>query len=783
MEGLDLPENDDLIKVMQDKRYVVVRSEEELIEMVEHIKKWDLISFDTETTTLNPRKGRIVGISVSAEIGVGYYLPILVYENNELQPYYISEVSCFDLAKRVIRLLSSKKIIGHNLSFDTRYVKCEYGIDLVPSIYADTVLLVHTVSEEGVGEAVGSFALKEIAKAIQDKIGLDMEKEANQEQIELKESIKYNGGFTTKENYEIYKADLAILGKYACADTDLTLRVFNYYKEILSTEGLDKFFFEDEVMPLYKEVTIPMESNGVKLDLDLMQKAREEILTDLENYKKLVITGLLSFTEVKEWVIAKALEEFPVSNKGRFAQELVKKSGQNFPVSSKTGKYLINAANVNLYAEEPLKSFLSTGDATLLDENYVLSVSVGLWKESQNGDYFNIQSKDHMGSIAFDALGMKPLSETEKGKAKFDEDFIQSISSKHSWAKNLRIYNKLLKIKSTYIDRFLDKQEDGLYYFYYKQHATVSGRYGSDAQQLPRPKEEGDDDPIIIRYTNMIRAFFISKPGNIFIDCDYSSLEPRVFAHVSGDSNLKKIFADSLDFYSYIAIQTEKLSGVSANPKDANFLKKVSPSKRQSAKAYSLGIAYGLKAYALSKTLDVPIKEAEKLINGYLEGFPELANWMRSTEAFVKSNGYVKVETGRIRHLPKVPYLYKKFGDGLLDWKTRGIIEKSLGKELVLSMVRDFKNGVNASFNVQIQALAASIVNRAAIKINREFKKVGIKGLVVANIHDQLIMEVCESRTEDAKRIVQECMENTTLLNGVSLVAIPEIAKNLRDGH
>lgn len=767
---------------MNNKRYVTVNSEETLVEMIRHIKNADIVSFDTETTGLNPRKGRIIGISVSAEVGIGYYLPILVFKEGGLSEAFIDEVGCSSLAKKTFQLLKAKKLIGHNLSFDTRFVNCEYQVDLVPSIYADTLLLVHTVSEEGVGVG-GGFALKEIAKSIQEHLGLDMDKEANEEQIELKASIKANGGSTTKENYEIFKADLEILSKYACADTDLTLRVFNYYSNVLKEEGLESFFYEEEVMPLYREVTIPMESNGVLLDIELMESSRAEIIEDLANYKKLVIGELLKDSRVKEWVVAKATTEFPPSNKGRFVQYLIKKTGQSFPLSEKTGKYLVNATNVKLCANDETREFLLTGDPTLIDENLSLKISMSLWKETQDGDFFNIQSKDHLGQIAFVSLGMAPLSTTDKGKAQFDDEFIQSIADKHEWAKNLRIYNKLLKIKSTYMDRFLEKQEDGMYYFYYKQHATVSGRYGSDAQQLPRPKEEGEEDPIVLKYNNLIRGFFISKPGNIFIDCDYSSLEPRVFAHVSGDANLKRIFTDNLDFYSYIAIQTEKLTGVSANPKDPNFLKKVSPSKRQSAKAYSLGIAYGLKAYALSKTLEVPIKEAEKLVNGYLEGFPELANWMKRTEAFVKSNGYVKVETGRIRHLPKVSYLYEKFGDGLLDWKTKENLEKSLGKELVLNMLRDYKNSINASFNVQIQALAASIVNRAAIRISREFKKSGINGLVIANIHDQLVMEVCESSAEEAKKIVQESMEKTTLLNGVSLVAIPEVSKNLRDGH
>jgi len=769
---------------MEDKRYVTVDTMDTLTEMVNHIKKHDIVAFDTETTSLNPRKGKIIGLSVSAEVGVGYYMPTIIFRDGDLHDCYIEDTLCHDIAKRVLKILATKKLIMHNGSFDSRFVKGFYDIDLVPSLYADTVLLVHTVSEEGAGDGVGaSFGLKEIAKAIQGELGIDMEKEANEEQIELKASIKNNGGSTTKDNYEIYKADLPILSKYACADTDLTLRIFNHYIKILKEEDLESFFYDEEVMPLYREVTIPMERNGMLLDMALILQSKEEIIADLEKYKKLTIKELIKDPRVKEWVIEKALTTFPPNHKGGFAQQLVKEYEYDIPKSEKTGKYSLTAATIATCPDGPIKNFLKSGNTIYLEEDIAIKISVKMWRERQGGDYFNIQSKDHLGSIAFTALGFKPLSATDKGKDKFDEDFIQSISGTYEWAKNLRIYNKLLKIKSTYMDRFLDRQEDGMYYFSYKQHGTVSGRYSSDSQQLPRPKEEGEDDPIILKYNNNIRAFFISKPNYIFIDDDYSSLEPRVFAHVSGDDNLKKIFSDNLDFYSHIAIQTEKLQGVSANPKDANFLKKVQPSKRQSAKEYSLGIAYGLKSYALSKTLEISLKEADKLVKGYLEGFPDLAKWMKYTEAFVKEHGYVKVQTGRIRHLPKVPYLYKKFGDSILNWEFQRKLENSLGKEVVTNMARDYKNGINNSFNVGIQGLAASIVNRAAIRINRLFKERGIDGKVVANIHDQLVAEVHEDSVEEAKVIVQDCMENTTKLDGVDLIAVPSLARNMKDGH
>ncbi len=768
---------------MSNKYYVKVDSWDSLKEMVDHIKSNDIISFDTETTSLNTRQGKIIGISVSGEVGVGYYLPTILFKDGELVDHYIEDKSCHDLAKKIISLLLNKKIIGHNLSFDSRFVNNFYGIDVTPSIYADTILLVHTVSEEGAGEGPSSsFALKEIAKYIQQHIGLDVEREANIEQIELKESIKSNGGSVTKENFEIFKADIDILSKYACADTDLTLRVYNHYIKILREEGLEDFFFEEEVMPLYKEVTIPMESNGMKIDLDLILKSRDEITEDMLKYKKMVLKDLMSYDKVKEWVIKMAREEFPISHRGNFAQEYVKTLDYKFPVSEKTGKFQINAKTLAAMEDGSVKDFLKTGDTKFIEQHEADFISLKLWKNFQEGDYINIQSKKHLASIAFEVLKMKPLTYTDKGQPQFDDDFIQSISDKYEWAKNIRIYNKLLKIKSTYMDRFLDNQEDGMYYFYYKQHATVSGRYGSDAQQLPRPKEEGEEEPIVLKYNNLIRAFFVSKPGMVFIDCDYESLEPKVFSHVADDDGLRDIFRNGWDFYSTIAIRTEKLDQYSPDKKADNYLKKLANPVRQKAKAYSLGIPYGMSPYALAKSLDIPQKEAEKLVNGYLDGFPNLKKWMEESKEFAKRNGYVKTEVGRIRHLPLLKFLYDKFGDDLMDYEFRQRLSSKLGEETVLNMYRDYKQSINNSRNVQIQGLAASIVNRAAIQINRAFKKYGIEGMVVAQIHDQLVMEVREDQAEQASKIVKDKMENTTKIS-LPLVAPPALAHNLRDGH
>jgi len=535
-------------------------------------------------------------------------------------------------------------------------------------------------------------------------------------------------------------------------------------------------------MPLYREVTILMEDKGVKLDIELIKSSREKIDGDMTIYHNLVIEDLLAREEVQKWIRQKAQEAFPPSNKGSFAQEVVKYFNIQLPTSGISGKYSITKSNLLTLPDSPVKTFLLEGLEHVLDQSDLDKISMILWKKDNDDAYFNIQSKDQMGDIAFNALGIKPLSATKKGKAQFDDDLIQSIADQHSWASKLRIYGKLLKIKSTYMDRFLDAQEEGRYYFYYKQHGTVSGRYGSDAQQLPRPKEEGEDHPIVVEYTNLVRAFFISEQGNSFIDCDYESLEPHVFAHVSGDEGLKDIFRNNWDFYSTIAIKTEHLYQYSPDKKAENFLRKHAPALRNKAKAYALGIPYGMGAYALGKTIDIPQKKAQVLVDGYLNGFPALKQWMEDSKTQAQTLGYVKTQVGRIRHLDKVKKIYETLGDAITDWQLRNMLSKQYGKDKVTKIYRDYVNGINNSRNVQIQGLSASIVNRAAIAINRELKNRGINGWVCAQIHDQIVTEVPEEHAKACAQIVQDCMENTTKIS-INLKAPAAIGKNWKEAH
>jgi DNA polymerase I-like protein with 3'-5' exonuclease and polymerase domains len=628
----------------------------------------------------------------------------------------------------------------------------------------------HTVDEER------PFGLKDVAKK---RYGLS----AAKEQEEMKASIKNNGGAPN----EYYKADLDIMAKYCEQDCRLTYQLYNDLSIELIEQNLEDFFYNDEVMPLYREVTIPMQRRGIKLDIDLINKAKLEIEQDidkLEDRIQLAIEPHLA--PFIDWYLWK---EMPPRRSGTFAQYACKAAGLDLPLTA-TGKLQVTRKLLYPYADAGNKAAQFILGGPYLSKEEVRDVQMLWLKDHMPSRYvFNLMSKHHLKKLFFEILEEIPVSTTDKGNPQVDDAFLDKMANKYPWVGWLRDYNKLQKLHGTYIQRFLDEEEDGIFYPSFMQHRTISGRYGSDLQQLPRPYEEvqrreGAVSEVVYRHTNNIRRFFIARSGSVFIDNDYESLEPHVFAHISGDELLRDIFRNGQDFYSTIAIRTEQLSGVSADKSADNYLGKVDKPLRQKAKAYSLGIPYGMSAYALGKTLGISEAEAQGLWDGYLNGFPDLKNWMAETHSFVKENGYIKSEAGRIRHLPLAASVARSWGDKILDplWLYSKFSENRSKYSQMKHLRKQYKNALNNSLNFQIQSLSASIVNRSAIAINRALREMGIDGCVVAQIHDQLIVEVPEINALEMKDLITEIMENTYKLS-ISLKAPAEIGKNFADAH
>lgn len=567
-----------------------------------------------------------------------------------------------------------------------------------------------------------------------------------------------------------------------CADTDLTLRLYNLFSKELKQQELHNFFYQDEVMPLYKKVTIPMEQYGVHLDMPKLQKLAVEIKEDIAAIEQSLTTAILESPEGQEFV-SRLCEEVGTKVSGGFAQAIAEHFNLDLPKND-NGKFSITAKTLKTLKNGPGKTVLETKSVEWITPETVEQIQLSVLKK--DGPLFNLSSKQQLGTLIFDIMGVEPLSKTEKGAPQFNEDMIEHLAEKNivSWAKELRVYNKLVKISGSSYERFLEEQDEGVFYPYYKQHGTTSGRFSSNVQQLPRPIEGNDEDPRIIKYTNEIRALFIANPGYIFIDDDYASLEPSVFAHDAEDQPLLDIFIKGEDFYSKIAIMALNLHGVSADKKAVNFLKNLNPKARQDAKAYALGIRYGAEEGKLSQLLGIEKEEAKKIIDRYFAEAPLMQKKMEQYKDQAKKQGLVRSEFGRIRHLPVAKEIYDYFGDDILDYsKLFDLCKKArMSFQEIKDIRRTYKNLLNNALNFPIQSAATTVISRAVIAVVDEFQQKGIDGWVCGIIHDQAIYCVKEEQKEIAAEIVQRCMEQTTKLK-VPLYAVPQFTYNWKDGH
>ena len=762
---------------IMDKQYKLIDNGEIFHEAVKHLSEVEFVAFDTETTGLNVRKEKVIGFSFTGKTNQGYYFPLFYWDNGagELVAHPFSSPANY---KTLLNILKTKKLIMHNASFDVRVTLNYLKVNFLGNLHADTQLMEHTLNEEG------PFALKEICIRKSTELGLDTQDHANQEQLELKESVIANGGKWIDKQKDIYKGNLAIISKYACADVDLTLRLFLHNEQRLIKEGLHDFFYNQEVMPLQKYVTIRMEHRGVHIDLARLIELHNNITEDIIKYEQEVVEALYAHPAWHVYINSK-LEDISVSNKGSFAQELCRYAGLNLPISE-SGKLSINKKSIEKLPESNWKAFLYYNNPEFLHSQEIKSIRMALYKKENESRYLiNIQSKTQLADLVFNFMGIEPLTKTAKGSPQFNEDFVESISKDHPWAEKLRVYNKLNKIKSSYYDRFLENHENGIYYPTFKQHGTTSGRYSSDFQQLPRPKDEDSvEHELVKKYNDSIRELVIPPPGYKFIDDDYESLEPRCFADDAGDEALINIFTKNLDMYSVVAIMAEDINDASADKKAENFLKKKYPQKRQNAKAYALGIRYGMKEFKLAKSLDISEDKAAEIIANYFKAFPGLKAKMDKYLKEVKTTGKVTSKFGRVRHLPRAKEIYQKFGDGILDFRNlkRISIKTNVPMDELKVIRKEYNNLLNNALNFPIQSAATSIVNRAAIAMTKQFMDSKLDAWVSLQIHDQLVATCREELCEDGKAVVQYAMEQTNKL-AMPLIAKPEVAKNLREGH
>lgn len=734
---------------------MIITKIEQLQPLFDFIDKHENLELDYESTGVQVRKDQVIGFAITTDTE-GFYVVHQMWDGNKLVIVIPKEV-CISILQR----LKGKKLGFWNASFDVRLGYYYFGVNLLDELHADGMLALHTIMEEGVPFSHRPFALKTAAAHF---LGED----ATNEQAEMKTSIKANGGGPT----EFYKADYEKMGLYAIQDGKLTAILKKRFLKQIEEEGLGELFFIDEVMPLYREVLIPMEMCGLPVHVEGLEdglKSVEAARQTLESQIQAAIKPLLA--EFEEWFLNK---DYPPKRTGPFAQAAVDFFAPDSMPRTDSGAYSLttkNIANLSQYAINTGSSREASGQMAAgylqdwLSEEFLLRPEEVIQIQRRmhgTTPMFNLLSKFHLKRLFFDKLQEKPLSKTETGLPQCDEQFLDSVAHKYEWVPWLIEYNKLTKIKSAYVERLLEEHEDGTWYPSFSLHRTISGRLGSDAQQFPRPLEEGQASELVREHNNKIRHYFKAKPGYCFTGADQESLEPKCFAHASTDEKLREIFRKGHCFYSTVAIDVEGYTQYSADKSAPNFLGKLNKAARQDAKPYSLGFPYGYSAYKLHMETGRPKEECDRKYRNYFTAYNHLYNWMQETHAECYTKGYVFVETGRKRRFPQAVKIYQKYGEAILDdlklWKQYHT-EPGVYTEAKKAR-RVFKNLINNSVNVKIQGLAASIINRACIKIARKLKAESMMTKICLQVHDEVCLYGPISESKRAAEIMQEIMEN-----------------------
>ena len=355
------------------------------------------------------------------------------------------------------------------------------------------------------------------------------------------------------------------------------------------------------------------------------------------------------------------------------------------------------------------------------------------------GQPFNIASPKQVGEILFDKLKIvEKAKKTKTGQYVTSEEVLQQLKNKHEIVADILEHRGLKKLIGTYIDALpkLINPRTGHIHTSFNQTITATGRLSSsdpNLQNIPIRGEDGKE----------IRKAFVPEPGCLFFSADYSQIELRVMAHLSGDENMIEMFREGKDLHAATAANIYK------KPID-----EVTRDERTKSKRANFGIIYGITVFGLAERLNIPRDEAKMLIDGYFETFPQVHDYMEQSKEVARKQGYVTTLFGRRRYLPDI---------NSANATVRGFAER---------------NAINAP----IQGTAADIIKVAMIHIFERFQKEGIKSKMILQVHDELNFSVLPEEKERVETIVLEEMQNAFQMK-VPLVADSGFGTNWLEAH
>ena len=333
------------------------------------------------------------------------------------------------------------------------------------------------------------------------------------------------------------------------------------------------------------------------------------------------------------------------------------------------------------------------------------------------GEEFNVNSPKQLGTILFEKLGLD-VRKTKKTKTGYstNEAVLQKLAQDHPLPEKILQYRELAKLRSTYLDALpkLIDPADGRVHTTFNQTVTATGRLSSSDPNL-------QNIPVRTELGRRIREAFVVPQGWVFVSADYSQIELRLLAHLSGDEGLVSAFNSNADFH---AATASMVFGVP--------VEEVTPEQRSRAKAVNFGIVYGQQAFGLGQSLHIPLAEAQEMIDRYYAAYPGVRSYLDATVAQARETGYAVTMFGRKRHIP--------------DIHAKNPNLRSFGERTAM--------------NHPMQGSAADIIKMAMIAVERRLQEEGYKARMVLQVHDELDFECPLDELDRLKAMVVEVMDN-----------------------
>ncbi len=394
------------------------------------------------------------------------------------------------------------------------------------------------------------------------------------------------------------------------------------------------------------------------------------------------------------------------------------------PLSQVLAKMELNGVKLDIAYLEKMKKELENKISSLKQEIYTLA-----------GEEFNINSPKQLGIILFEKLGCPVVKKTQTGYST-DISVLETLAKDYEIAEKIIAYRQLTKLLSTYVDALIKlvNKKTGRIHTTYNQTGTATGRLSSsdpNLQNIPIRTELGKD----------IRRAFISEVGNFLYSFDYSQIELRILAHMSGDENLINAFMKGKDIHT---ITASEIFGI---PEE-----KVTSNMRRAAKAVNFGIIYGMSDYGLSQNLGITRKEAKEYIERYFERYPKVKKFIEELKKSAREKGYVTTLFNRRRYLPGINSKYRN--------------------------VREFSE--RAAVNTPIQGSAADLIKVSMIKVQSFIETQFSVAKLILQIHDELLVEAPKEDREAIVEAIKNIMENCIELK-VPLKVDVKVGTNWRD--